>query len=163
MNVKAVSINKRRLLKLSAFAILLVFLALAGWRWMEFPGKNLTTTVYAQQEAMLDRRISQVEQRFYYLETRLDRLETASRYPGTLPGSSTISQVQISQMRTDLDSVRAEIDSLRTRVGEVECGLLKVDERTLTPAARQRRRSLQGQTEPCRANPDGPITLSARP
>jgi hypothetical protein len=163
MNVKAVSINNRRLLKLSAFAILLVFLALGGWRWMRFPSEDLTTTVYAQQDAMLDRRISQVEQRFYYLETRLDRLESASRYPSALPGSSTASQVQISQMRTDLDSARAELDSLRSRIGEVECGLLKVDERTLTPAARQRRRSAQGQTEPCRANPDGPITLSARP
>jgi hypothetical protein len=163
MNVKAVSIINRRLLKLSAFAILLVFLALTGWRWMRFPSEDLTTTAYAQSDAMVNSRISQIEQRFYYLESRLDRLETSSRYPGTLSGSSTMSQVQISQMRTDLDSMRAEIDSLRTRVGEVECGLLKVDERTLTPAARQRRRSAQGQTEPCRANPDGPITLSARP
>src|SRR5947209_18717221 len=117
MNVKAVSINNRRLFKLSAFAILLVFLALAGWRWMRFPSEDLTTTAYAQSDAMVNNRISQIEQRFNYLETRLDRLETSTRYPSTLPGSSTVSQIQISQMRTDLDTMRAEIDSLRSRIG----------------------------------------------
>jgi hypothetical protein len=162
MNVKAVSINKRRVIWLSAFAAVFTLTALAGWRWMSVSNEDLTPTAHAQS-SMLDQRINQIEQRFYYLETRLNNLESNSRYSSTLPGSSTVSQVQIGQMRTELDTLRTQVDSLRGRLGELECATLKLDERTLTPAARQRRRSAQAASEPCRANPDGPVTLSARP
>ena len=163
MDVKAVMKNHRRVIKLSAFALLLVVLSLAGWRWSAVFNNDLTTTVYAQQDAMLDRRISQIEQRFYYLETRINRLESDTRYSGVSPASSAASQLQISQMRTELDALRNDVDSLRSRVGDVECGLLKIDERTLSAAARQRRRSAQGPNEPCRAEPESPVRLASRP
>jgi hypothetical protein len=151
-------------LKLSAFTILLVTLSLAGWRWISFSDNDMTTTVHAQQvDAMLDRRISQVEQRFYYLETRINRLESDSRSSSVLSGSSTTNQLQLGQLRTDLDSLRTEMDSLRSRVGDLECGLLKVDERTLSPTARQRRRSAQGPNDPCRAEAESPVRLASRP
>lgn len=143
-------------------AIVLSFIALASWRWMSVVGDDITPTVNAQSSSMLDQRLNQIEQRFYYLETRLNNLESNSRYSSTLPGASTTSQVQLGQMRTELDTLRNEIDSLRSRVGEVECAVLKLDERTLTPAARQHRRSGQTTSEPCRSNPDGPVNLSVR-
>ena len=162
MDVKAVMKNYRRVIKLLAFAILLVVLSLAGWQWARVSENDLTPTVYAQQNTMLDQRINQIEQRFYYLETRLNRLESDSRYSSTSPSSST-SQLQISQMKTELDTMRGLIDSLRTRIGDVECGLLHVDERTLSVQQRQRRRSALGPHDPCRAEPESPVTLASRP
>src|SRR4029079_7838437 len=99
MDVKAVMKNLRRVIKLSAFALLLVVLSLAGWRWSAVSNSDLTTTVYAQQDAMLDRRISQIEQRFYYLETRINRLESDTRYSGVSPGSSAARQPPNQQNR----------------------------------------------------------------
>src|SRR6478735_7235662 len=133
MDVKAFMKNNGRVLKLSAFAMLLVMLSLAGWRWSQVSDNDLTTTVHAQQQdAMLDRRISQIEQRFYYLETRINRLESDTRFSSGSPASSAASQMQISQMQTELETMRTEIESLRSRVGDVECGLLRIDERTLS-------------------------------
>jgi hypothetical protein len=163
MDVKVVMKNHGRIIKLSAFSLFLVVLSLAGWRWSSGSDSDLTPTVYAQQDAMLDRRIGQIEQRFYYLETRINRLESDTRYSSVSPATSATSQLQISQMRTELDTLRNDIESLRLRVGDVECGLLKIDERTLSPAARQRRRSAQGPSEPCRAEPESPIRLASRP
>src|SRR5436305_14737683 len=151
MDVKAVVKNYRRVIKLLAFAILLVVLSLAGWHCSTVSESDLTTTVHAQQQdAMLDRRISQIEQRFYYRETRINRLESDTRFSSGSASSSAASQMQISQMQTEIETMRTEIESLRSRVGDVECGLLKIDERTLSPTARQRRRSAQGPNEPCR-------------
>jgi hypothetical protein len=164
MKVNALLKTKSRILWLPAFACLLTAFSLIGWRWLNVADTDLTTPVSAQTDAMLDRRISQVEQRFYYIESRLNNLESQSRYPGIVPGSTSANQNQISQLRTEVDTLRTQIDSLRSRVGEVECGLLKVDERTLTLAARQsRRQSAAGSSEPCRADTSTPIKLSARP
>ena len=154
--------ERRRWLKLAAFAVLLVVLSLVGWRWLTFSKSDLTTTAYAQTDAMLDRRISQIEQRFYYLETRLNSLESSSRSSIMSPSSST-NQLQVSQLRTELDTMRGELDALRARVGDVECGLLKVDERTLSVQQRQRRRSAPGPHDPCRAEPESPVMLASRP
>ena len=164
MKYEALLRGKHRLLGVAAFSLFLMLAALIGWQWMNIPQTDLTTPVSAQTDMMLERRIAQVEQRFYYIETRLNQLENQSRYPGILPGATSPSQAQLSQMQTALDALRVQIDSPRGRVGEVECGLLKVDERTLTPAARQaRRQSASGSTEPCRADPNAPVRLSVRP
>jgi hypothetical protein len=156
--------KKGRALTLALIALLFVVTVLGGWRWISMPDADLTTVVDAQTDMMLERRISQVEQRFYYIESRLNQLENQTRYPGVLPGATSTSQVQLGQLRTELDTLRAQIDSLRSRVGEVECGLIKVDERTLSSAARQaRRQSAPDSSEPCRSNPNSPVRLSARP
>jgi uncharacterized protein HemX len=163
MDVKEFIENTRRFLKLAAFAALLVVLSLAGWRWLSVSDTDLTATVHAQQNTMLEQRLNQIEQRFYYLETRLNRLESDARYSGSLPGNSSTTQLQIGQMKTDIDTMRGEIDSLRSRVGDLECGLLKIDERTLSTAARQRRRMAAGRRDPCRAEPETPVELASRP
>lgn len=164
MKFNALSEPKVRALKLLLFAAALLISALVGMRLVDLSGGNMTPRVYAQTDIMLERRVSQVEQRFYYIESRLNQLENQARYPGVLPGTASPNQLQLGQLRTELDTLRTQIDSLRSRVGEVECGLLKVDERTLTPAARQdRRRSTVDTSEPCRTNPDSPVRLSVRP
>lgn len=161
MNVNALTKRKGRVLKLSAFAVFFTLVALGGWRWSK---SDLITPVSAQTDVMLERRLGQVEQRFYYIESRLNQLESQSRYSGVLPGSTSTNPVLLSQLRNELDTLRTQIDSLRSRVGEVECGLLKLDERTLTQAAREaRRRSDPTPNDPCRTDVNSPLRLSVRP
>jgi len=164
MNVKALTKGKLRFIKLSAFAFVLMVTTLVGWRWMRITNTDLTTPVEAQSDIMLERRLSQVEQRFYYIESRLNSLESQLRYPTILPGTSSANQTELGQLRNEVDTLRSQIDSLRSRVGELECGVIKLDERTLTAAGRgARQRSAQGNGEPCRTDPQTPIKLSARP
>ena len=108
--------------------------------------------VEAQSDIFLSRRIDQVEQRFYSLESRLNRIEMESRQPSLATVRPAGSEVELQYLRT-------QIDSLRSRLGETECGLLKLDERTLTAAQRR----VTSGAEPCRRNWGERIMLSARP
>ena len=122
-------------------------------------GRPVETPVSAQRgDAYLSRRIDQVENRFYGIESRLNRLESESRV-------STISP-SLSQRPNDVEIqfFRTQIDSLRTRLGEAECALLKLDERTLTPTSRTaRKKAANAGTDRCREERDTPVQLSARP
>jgi TolA-binding protein len=109
-------------------------------------------TASAQTDLYLSRRVDQVDQRIYSLESRLNRLESTSSRPSIVPQASNTNEVEIQFLRTQLDG-------LRTRIGELECGVLRLDERTLTAARKQATRS----TEPCRQDPAAVIKLSARP
>lgn len=107
---------------------------------------------------MLERRINQLEQRFYTIETSITRLEQqvslSSRPSLTQPGASD----------TEVTLLRSEVEALQRRLGEIECGLAKLDERTLSPAARDaRKRSGVSSTDPCRLNPETQLRLSTRP
>ena len=111
-------------------------------------GKSSAET---QDPSSLDRRISLLEQRFYQVESSINRLQTyvASQRP------------QVSQPTTsdrDVILIRDEVQRLSLRLSEVECGLLKLDERTAT-----RRDNTQKSNDPCRLNVDSPLRLSARP
>ena len=103
-----------------------------------------------QDPTSLDRRISLLEQRFYQVESSINRLQTyvASQRP-SVPQPTTSDR--------DVLIIRDEVQRLSLRLGEVECGLLKLDERTAT------RRSTQKSDDPCRVNVDAPLRLSARP
>jgi hypothetical protein len=104
-----------------------------------------------QDVSSLDRRLSLLEQRFYSIESSISRLQqyvAAQRPPVSQPGTTD----------RDLILMREEIQRLSLRVGEIECGLAKLDERTTT------RRSTTGKSnDPCRLNADTPVRLSARP
>ncbi len=111
-------------------------------------GKSSAET---QDVGSLDRRISLLEQRFYQVESSINRLQTyvASQRP------------QVSQPNTsdrDVILIRDEVQRLSLRLTEVECGLLKLDERTAT-----RRNNTQKSNDPCRLSVDTPLRLSARP
>ena len=136
--------------------IAIIGIAVGGYvvlSWFE----RAVPVVLAQSDQFLSRRVDQVEQRFYSLESRLGRLEQQQTRPAVSPPVFTTNE-------TEVRLLRSQVDSLRTRLGEAECALLKLDERTLTPAARQARgRSREPGTDVCRQDPNSPIKLSARP
>jgi hypothetical protein len=103
-----------------------------------------------QDPAGLDRRISMLEQRFYRLETSVTRLEQyASSQRSTGSSDREVSQFQ------------QEVQRLQLRLNEVECGLLKLDERTA--AGGIRRGGEARPADPCRQNPGLPLRLPSRP
>jgi len=103
-----------------------------------------------QDPSSLDRRISLLEQRFYQVESSINRLQT---YMATQRPQVT----QPAPSDRDVILLAEDVRRLSTRLGEVECGLLKLDERTAS------RRSTQKSDDPCRTNVDTPMRLSARP
>jgi predicted RNase H-like nuclease (RuvC/YqgF family) len=107
----------------------------------------------AQDVSSLDRRLSLLEQRFYSIESNITRLQqyvAAQRPPVSQPSTSD----------RELSMIREEIQRLNVRMNEIECGLIKLDERT-TPAAR--RNAADKSNDPCRLNPDTSVRLSTRP
>ena len=107
-----------------------------------------------QQDVIrLDARISQLEQRFYTMETSLRTLEQQSRLAGMNRGGS-VSPDEILVLRS-------EIQRLQARIMEDECALAKLDERTLSATARDARRRAVG-NDPCRANFELPLRPPTR-
>ncbi len=105
-----------------------------------------------QQEVMrLDTRITQLEQRLFSLENTLRTLDQQTRLSATSPRN--VSQDELSRLSSDLEA-------LQRRTKENECGLAKLDERTLTPQKRvERKKSGAADTDPCRLNADTPLRL----
>ena len=107
-----------------------------------------------QQEVIrLESRLSQLEQRFYTIETSLRTLEQQSRIAGMNRGGSVTPD--------DIALLRSEIQTLQVRIMEDECALAKLDERTLSPTARDARRRAAG-NDPCRANFELPLRPPTR-
>ena len=107
-----------------------------------------------QQDVIrLDARISQLEQRFYTMETSLRTLEQQSRLAGMNRGGSVSPD--------EILALRSEIQRLQARIMEDECALAKLDERTLSPTAREARRRAVG-NDPCRANSELPLRPPSR-
>ena len=113
-------------------------------------------SVFAQNDAFLSRRIDQVEQRFYSVESRLNRLESESSR------SSILSPQTPNTNDVELQFLRTQVDGMRTRVGELECGVLRIDERTLAPGVRAAHKQ-STKLDPCRQDPSLQVQLSARP
>ena len=105
-----------------------------------------------QQDVIrLDARVSQLEQRLYTIENSLRNLEQQSRI-ASVSGRGGVTQ-------DDIILVRTELQNLQVRLMEDECGLAKLDERTLSPAAREARRKGAVGKDPCRANFELPVRL----
>jgi hypothetical protein len=102
----------------------------------------------------LDARVSQLEQRLYTIESSLRNLEQQSRIAGMSGRGAAVTP-------DDFALLRNEIQNLQVRVMEDECGLAKLDERTLTPAAREARRKAAG-NDPCRMNFELPLRPPSR-
>ena len=106
-----------------------------------------------QDVSSLDRRISLLEQRFYNVESSISRLQqyiAAQRPSVTQPGTSD----------RELSLIREEIQRLSLRIAELECGMVKLDERT-TPVARRNPQARAN--DQCRLKPETPVRLSTRP
>lgn len=106
-----------------------------------------------QDAIRLESRINQLEQRLYTMEAGIRMLEQQSR-----AGSVTSRTVR----PEDLAALQAEMQSLQLRLADYECAIAKLDERTLTPAARASRLRSGPRTEPCRLNADTPVRLPER-
>lgn len=144
--------------------LLTYFFALLGGGFVVYGGivtlfgERAVPKALAQSDAYLSRRIDQVEQRFYSIESRLTRLEQQTR-----PATVTPPMVN-STNETEMQFLRSQVDSLRTRLGETECALLRIDERTLTATARAARtKAGPKESDKCRQDLVAPISLSARP
>jgi predicted RNase H-like nuclease (RuvC/YqgF family) len=140
---------------------LVILLAVAALTFSAYRGTSLSSASAVrdtQDLTSLERRISLLEQRFYSVESSINRLEQQSRFSQSAPSPST------SERTLEINLLRSEIEALQRRLAEIECGLTKLDERTLTPAAREaRRRTGAGNTDPCRLSIDTPLKLSTRP
>ena len=152
------NIQKRIQIIVYAFAILgvisVVYLGIsviAGGRW--------ATTVSAQQDPFLSQRLNRIEQRFTTIESRLIQIEQQSRYQAPVIDSSSANR------ETEIRLLRSEIEALRLRVVEAECGLITLDERTLSNTARQaqKKSGAIGKSDVCRQSPNTALQLSARP
>ena len=134
--------------KQSNLVLVVVLCAVIGVMANSSRGSSSTAV---QDVSSLDRRISLLEQRFYSIESSISRLQqyvAAQRPPVSQPSTSD----------RDLILMREEIQRLSMRVGELECGLVKLDERTTT-----RRNTADKPSDPCRLNADTAVRLSARP
>lgn len=150
--------NKTRRAVSTLWPAVLVLLALVlpyAWR-PALRTSEAATTAPPQDLIRVESRLSQLEQRFYSIETTLRGLEHQMRLPSAAAGRGA-SDPQVALLR-------AEVDALRRQLAEVECGLAKVDERTLAPAAREaRRKSGPETTDPCRLDANAPLRLPTRP
>jgi hypothetical protein len=115
------------------------------------------TTVHAQQDPFLSQRLNRIEQRFSTIETKIIQLESQSRFPSISPDLSR-------GQDTELQLLRSQINTLQLRVSEIECNLVRLDERTLSAAAKANRQTSGiNDSDLCRQTPNVPLQLSARP
>ncbi len=136
--------------QITAVAILIAFVLMNSGR-----GVAGNETLAPQDPASLDRRISLLEQRFYQLESSISRLQqvvASQRSTGSQPSDNNDREMVL---------LGQELQRLQLRMVELECGLVKLDERT-TPAT-TRRSGDQKSTDPCRLTPNTPLRLSSRP
>ena len=123
-----------------------------------YRGNTSEPSAAVTQDAIyLDRRLTTLEQRIYTIESRLGQIEQQiriSRQP-----SSTLSTPD-----PEINLLRTEIEMLKIRTRELECGLLRVDERTLPATVREARKRAGTLKDPCRSSgTDAPVQLSSRP
>src|SRR5206468_1320885 len=83
-----------------------------------FGGRGVQT-VLAQQDLFMARRVDQIEQRLNTLESRVSRIESDSRVSAITPRLPNNND-------SELRLVQSQIDGFRLRLGEVECGLLRL-------------------------------------
>jgi hypothetical protein len=108
-----------------------------------------------QDVGYVDRRVSAVEQRLYSMESRIRSIEQQAM------SRSSVSTSPVPTRDVEFDRLRSEVETLKMRLGQVECGLVHVDERTLSqrPGAEPRTTP----ADPCRQNPSTPVKLPTRP
>ena len=144
-------------LKKSHLALGIVLCAVIGIMANVYPGKSSSALEEKTQDVgSLDRRITSVEQRLYSIESSISRLQQSALSERSRP-------LQPIARDQEIDLVRADIQRLQLRLNEVECGLLKLDERTAV-SVRDNLKGPGAKTgDPCRLNPATPLRLSTRP
>jgi hypothetical protein len=131
-------------LKLIALGLVLVAIATIGVaNVVSFKSSEPSA---AQDIRSMENRLNLMEQRLYTMQTSIQRLEQSASIQRSVTSDTGSREVNL---------LGEEVRNVRERLGEVECAVLKLDERTGTKRAKP--------SEPCRANPTAPINLPARP
>ena len=128
-------------------AVLLVVVIGLGVVTISSAARNNTGPTPQQDVIRVEQRVNQLEQRLFSMETTLRNIEQQSRLAGA--SGRGVAEEDVAQLRS-------ELLALQQRVADHECALAKLDERTLTPAMRTRRKS---GNDPCRANSETPVQL----
>jgi hypothetical protein len=139
-------------------ALVLVLVAAAAFYAGRPAGSTGEAAAPAAQDLIrVESRLTQLEQRLYVIESSIRGLEQQARVSAGAPRAAT--------RDPEVGLLRSDVDALRLRLAEVECGLAKVDERTLSPAAKEARRKgdAGAPADPCRLTPEAPLRISARP
>ena len=143
-------------LKKSYLSLGIVLCAVIGIMVNVYPGKRTSGFAETQDVISLDRRISSIEQRLYSIESNISRLQQ-SAYSSRSPAP------QPSARDQEINLIRGDIQTLQLRLNEIECGLVKLDERTAVPVRENRTSGAAKAADPCRLNPGTPLHLSTRP
>lgn len=148
------------ILRKQGIALSVILCAVIGVMANAYPGKNssaLEDRTGSQDVRSLDRRINLLEQRLYSIETSINLLQRSAISQPT-PG------LRPSAREHEINLLRGELQTLQLRLTEIECGLVKLDERTIASDIREARKSGGAKTgDPCRLNPATPLRLSGRP
>lgn len=110
-----------------------------------------------QENVFLNQRLRILEQRLYTIESSINQLQqqVVSSQRATSPSGG---------RDPEIISLRSEVDTFNRRLFEIECGLIKLDERTSTPATREALKRLGASSDdPCRLKAAAPLRLSSRP
>jgi hypothetical protein len=100
----------------------------------------------------LEFRINSIEQRLYSIESTMRRLEQQMISLERRP------QIQTTRS-PEIDALRSELETVKARLREIECGVIRLDERTLPSGAKQKQTEPK---DPCRLNAEAPVRFSIR-
>lgn len=132
----------------TAFLVCVVSLGLVSVFRISSAARTETGPAPQQDVIRLEQRINQLEQRLFSIDNNLRSIEQQTRIGGAA-GRGVNAE--------DVARLRLELNALQLRVGEHECALAKLDERTLSAAMRASRRKSAGASDSCRQNVDAPI------
>ncbi len=135
--------------------LVLVFCGVIGMQVGGYRQQASASGIEPQDESYLDRRIS-------LLETRLGSIESTIRMLGQQATSQRSAPSQPTR-DPEIALLRSEVEILNARVRELECGLVHLDERTLSANAKEARKRMNSSAnDPCRLNPETSVQLSTR-
>jgi predicted nucleic acid-binding Zn-ribbon protein len=103
----------------------------------------------------LDRRINSLEQRLYSIESSIRGLEQQATLSRGAPATG--------QRDMQFELLQRQIATLSGQINEIKCGLARLDERTLPAGKRSQGVEDRQRPDPCRLNPDLPLSLSGHP
>lgn len=129
-------------------AVLLVVVVGLGLVTISSAARSNTGPAPQQDVIRLEQRMNQLEQRLFSMETTVRNIEQQSRLAAVNRRGGA---------EEDVAQLRSELLTLQQRVADHECAIVKLDERTLTPAMRTARRK-SGNNQ-CRQNSETPIQL----
>jgi len=105
-----------------------------------------------QQDVLrLESRITQLEQRLYTMENNIRTIEQQSRI-GSVSSRGGVSP-------DELNLLRSQFQSFEQRLREDECGIARLDERTLPSQRKTARTRSAADPDQCRQNVDAPLRL----